>query len=134
MKTYLAVLWTLSVVLIPKAQGQTNAPLKQIQSIPLPNVEGYFDHMAVDIQGQRLFIPGEYQRTIEVVDLRAGKVIHSITGLDGNPRKSVYVPETNQLWVDLGNGKCKAFSGQSYELVKDIQLNPDSSADAKREP
>ena len=86
MKKYLAVLWTLCVVLIPRAVCQSSAPMKQIQSIPLPNVEGYFDHMAVDIKGQRLFVPGEHQRTIEVIDLRAGKVIHTITGLD---RKSV---------------------------------------------
>ena len=55
MKKYLAVLWTLCVVLIPRAVCQSSAPMKQIQSIPLPNVEGYFDHMAVDIKGQRLF-------------------------------------------------------------------------------
>src|SRR6266403_2179986 len=80
MKRYAAIFWVLCTILIPRAQGQTSAPLKQIQSIPLPNVEGYFDHMAVDIKGQRLFVPGEHQRTIEVIDLRAGKVIHTITG------------------------------------------------------
>jgi len=58
MKTYLAVMWALCAVLIPGAPCQTSAPLIQIQSIPLPNVEGYFDHMAVDIKGQRLFVPG----------------------------------------------------------------------------
>jgi DNA-binding beta-propeller fold protein YncE len=36
--------------------------------------------------------------------------------------------------VDLGNGICKAFSGTSYELIKIVQLHPDSGADAKREP
>src|ERR1700687_4416676 len=122
MKTYLAVLWTLCVVLIPRAQSQTSAPLKQIQSIPLPNVEGYFDHMAVDIKGQRLFVPGEHQRTIEVIDLRAGKVIHTITGFGGDPRKTIYLPETNEIWVDDGDASCKAFSGDTYELVKNIPL------------
>src|SRR3981081_1715152 len=86
MKTQLAVLWTLGVLLpfalglLPGAHGQTSAPLKQIQSIPLPNVEGYFDHMAADVKGQRLFVPGELQRSIEVIDLKTGNVLHSIVG------------------------------------------------------
>ena len=134
MKTYLVIFCIFGVILIPGVQAQTSAPLRQIQTIPLPNVEGYFDHPAVDVKGQRLFVPGEYQKTIEIVDLRAGKVIHSITGLEGNPRKVIYIPQSNQIWVDLGNGTCKSFSGDSYELLKNIQLNPDSPPDANREP
>src|SRR5437667_10482046 len=114
------------MILIPGAQAQTSGPLRQIQIITVPNVEGYFDHPAVDIKGQRLFIPGEDQRTIEIVDLRAAKVIHSITGLDGNPRKIVYIPQSNQIWVDLGNGTCKGYSADSYQLLKNIQLKHDS--------
>src|SRR5436853_6037041 len=123
MKTYLVVLWALCVVLIPRAQCQTSAPLKQIQSIPLPNVEGYFDHMAVDIKGQRLFVPGEHQRTIEVIDLRSGKDIHTITGFGGDPRKTIYLAQTNEIWVDDGDATVKAFSGANYELLKNIPLS-----------
>src|ERR1700687_5793964 len=68
-------------------------PLKLIQSIPLPNVEGYFDHMAADVKGQRLFVPGELQRSIEVIDLKTGNVLHSIVGFGGDPRKILYFPE-----------------------------------------
>ena len=122
MKICLAVGFVLSAAFVPGAQCQTSAPLRQIQSIPLPNVEGYFDHMAVDVKGQRLFVPGEHQRTIEVVDLRAGKVIHTITGFGGDPRKTIYLPETNEIWVDDGDATCKAFNGDTYELVKNIPL------------
>lgn len=127
------VLLVLAMVAASAAQ-QSNLPLRLIQSIPLANVEGYFDHPAIDIKGQRLFVPGEYQETIEVVDLRAGKDIHSITGLGGHPRKIVYVPESNEIWVDLGSGACKVFSADSYALVKTIPLNPDSPPSANREP
>src|SRR5437660_7029156 len=121
-RTYLALIWASCMVMLPGAYGQTTGPLKLIQSIPLPNVEGYFDHMAVDIKGQRLFVPGEHQRTIEVIDLKAGKVIHTITGFGGDPRKTIYLPETNEIWVDDGDATCKAFSGDTYELVKNIPL------------
>ena len=90
MKRHAAIFCALCLLLlVPGVQSQTSAPLKQVQNIPLPNVEGYFDHMAVDVKGQRLFVPGEHQRTIEVVDLRAGKVIHTITGFGGDPRKTI---------------------------------------------
>src|SRR6266404_9947587 len=123
MKKYLAVLWTLCVVLIPRAECQNNAPLKLIQTIPLPKVEGYFDHMAVDIKGQRLFVTGEHQRTLEVIDLQSGQVIRTITGFGGDPRKALYLPKTNEIWVDDGDATVKSFSGKTYELLKNIPLS-----------
>jgi hypothetical protein len=134
MRNNLVVFCTLLIVVVAGGQVQTGAPLKLVHTIPLPDVEGYFDHMAVDIKGQRLFIPGEHQKTIEVVDLRAGKLVHTITGLDGNPRKTIYLSQLNQIWVDTGSGRCEAFSGDTYELLKNVQLNPDSPPEAKREP
>src|SRR6266851_8674024 len=64
---YLGVLSTLLICLVSGAQAQTIVPLQLIQTIPLPGVEGYLDHMAIDLEGQRLFIPAEHQKTIEVV-------------------------------------------------------------------
>jgi DNA-binding beta-propeller fold protein YncE len=109
--------------------------MKLIQTIPMPNVEGYFDHMAVDVKGQRLFVPGEHQRTIEVIDLREGKVIHTITVFGGDPRKTIYLPETTQIWVDDGDSTLKAFSGDTYELVKNMPLSGhELDKDSRRVP
>ncbi len=135
MKTFVGIIFALWVVTTPSAKSQSPAPMKLVQTIPLPNVEGYFDHMAVDIKGQRLFVPGEHQRTIEVVDLRAGKVIHTITGFGGDPRKTIYLPETNEIWVDDGDATVKAFSGDTYELVKNIPLSGhDLDKDSRKVP
>src|SRR5438128_11164300 len=88
MKTYLSIFFVLLMTFIPGAQGQQSpatappplAPmttmsglLRLVQTIPLPT-EGYMDHIAVDVKGQRLFITGEANRSLIVVDLRAGKV------------------------------------------------------------
>src|SRR5438445_13614104 len=113
MKKYLMIFCTLWMISIPLAQAQISPPLKPIQTIPLPNVEGYFDHPAVDIKGQRLFILGEYQKTIEIGYLCSGKVIHSITGLDGNRCRVNYIPQSNDIWVNLRIGSCKASSADS---------------------
>jgi hypothetical protein len=46
----------LTAAWMPPAEAQAGPPMKLIQTIPLPKVEGYFDHMAMDIKGQRLFV------------------------------------------------------------------------------
>src|ERR1700730_18548083 len=135
MKSCLVVLCAFCIVATMPAHAQTNQPMKLVQTIPLPNVEGYFDHMAVDVKGQRLFVPGEHQRTIEVIDLRTGKVIHTITGFGGDPRKTIYLPETNQIWVDDGDSTVKAFNADNYELVKNVPLSGhDKDKDARKVP
>ena len=135
MKTYVLILCALLILVGVSTHAQSNPPMKLIQSIPLPNVEGYFDHMAVDLKGQRLFVPGEHQRTIEVIDLQAGKVIHTITGFGGDPRKTIYLPEVDQIWVDDGDSTLKAFSGSSYELIKTVPLTGyELDKDSKRVP
>ena len=55
--------------------------LHQAQTIPLPGVEGRFDHFGVDVQGQRLFVSALGNNTLEVIDLRHGKRLTSIMGL-----------------------------------------------------
>lgn len=64
------------------AQNQSpQEPLKLAQRIPLPGVQGRIDHMSVDTRGKRLFIAALGNETVEVVDLSAGKQIHTISGL-----------------------------------------------------
>jgi hypothetical protein len=140
-KRFFVILCALCALVAPRSQAQDgappspNAPLRLVQTIPLPNVEGYFDHMAVDTKGQRLFVPGEHQRTIEVIDLRTGKDIRTISGFGGDPRKTIYLPQTNEIWVDDGDATVKAFSGETYELVKNIPLSGhDLDKDSRRVP
>ena len=52
-------------------QAQHSAPLKLLQSIPLPGLkEGDFDHFAVDLDGHRLFLTAEANGLVEVFDTR----------------------------------------------------------------
>ena len=136
MKTCLTTLLSLWIVFNPSAQGQQSpatAPpplmpmvtmsglLRLVQTIPLPT-EGYMDHIAVDVKGQRLFITGEANRSLVVVGLREGKVIHETKGLGGNPRKPFYLPESNEIWTDLGDNTVVAISGTTYEVTRTVEL------------
>jgi hypothetical protein len=53
--------------------------LKLKQAIPLPGVEGRIDHFALDASGERLFVCALGNNTVEVLDLRKGKRVRSIT-------------------------------------------------------
>jgi DNA-binding beta-propeller fold protein YncE len=120
-----------SVLLVSSASGaQSQAtPLKLVQTIPLPGVPGALDHMGIDVQGQRLFIPAEQHHTVEVVDLRAGKRIRTISDVSW-PSTIVYRPQSNEIFVtDRSHGSVEVFSGDTYELVKTIKLitGPDNA-------
>src|SRR5262249_16773574 len=97
-----------------------------LQTISLPNVEGRIDHMAVDLKGERLFIAALGNNTIEVLDLRAGKRIHSITGLH-EPQGVGFIPEFNKIYVaNAKSGACDVFDASSFKVLKSIKFSDDA--------
>src|SRR5215467_7232159 len=62
--------------------GETTAPLRLVQRIPMPGVTGRMDHLGIDLVGHRVFAAalGESQNTVEVIDYQAGKRTFSIKG------------------------------------------------------
>jgi DNA-binding beta-propeller fold protein YncE len=109
-----------------RSQAQDAVALRLVQTIPLPNVEGRIDHMAVDIKGQRLFIAALGNNTLEVLDLRAAKRIHSITGLH-EPQGVVYIPEVKEIFVaNGGDGTLEVFDGYSFNLINSIKFPDDA--------
>jgi DNA-binding beta-propeller fold protein YncE len=106
----------------PTTSQSVRVPLKLLQTIPLSGVDGALDHMAIDVQRQRLFVPSEQHSTVEVLDLRTSNRIRTISAAKW-PSTAIYHPETNELFVtDRADGTCKVFSGENYELVKSIKL------------
>src|SRR5690242_2143587 len=98
-------------------------PLRLVQTIPLPNVSGRFDHSAIDLDRQRLFITGRDANTVEVVDLRTGQHIRSIPGFP-QPQGAYYIPFNRELFVSTRNdGTCKIVSGDSLAVVSTIKLS-----------
>ena len=126
MKKHLWVLFALSLVFAVKVHGQvpttdrTTGILNLVQTITLPT-EGYMDRIAVDVKGQRLFISGEHNHALVIVDLKAGKVIHQ-TPLAASPKKPVYLPDTNQIWLNLEDSSVVDIDGTTYEVSRTIPL------------
>ncbi len=100
--------------------------LKLKQTIPLPGVEGRIDHFALDASGERLFVCALGNNTVEVLDLRKGERIRSITGF-GAPQGIVYIPELDRLFVanDKG-GIFKIYDGKSFQTVGELNFKDDA--------
>jgi|SRR5579872_202047 len=125
----IVVVCLFAFLLAPTAKAQSDAPLKLVQTIPMPSVQGRLDHITVDLKGKRLFIPanGENQNTVEVIDLQAGKRIFSIPG-QSKPQGTFYSPDFNTLFVTNGtDGTCKIFRGDNFKLIDSFQLGADAN-------
>src|SRR5213592_4174790 len=96
------------------------------QTIRLPGVEGRIDHFALDPSGERLFVCALGNNTVEVLDLRKGERIHSITGL-GAPQGIAYIPELDRIYVanDKG-GICKIYDGKSFQVLGELDFKDDA--------
>jgi hypothetical protein len=128
MKKLLGVLVALLTVFVAKAQAQQlpmlhmSGLLGLVETIPLPG-DGYMDRLAADVQGQRLFICGEAAKSLIVVDLRAGKVVHETKGLPAMPKKAFYLPDSNEIWLNLTDSSVAVISGTTYEVSKIVKLS-----------
>jgi hypothetical protein len=113
-------------ILASESLGQRTEPLQLVQKIPLPEIEGRIDHMALDLSRDRLLVAALASHRLELVDLEAHKVIHSILGLN-EPQGVVYIPGLDRLFVaDGGDGNVNAYDGKSFAKVGSIAFDDDA--------
>jgi hypothetical protein len=114
----------LSAALMP-AQGRDQLTLRLVQTIPLPGVSGRLDHMAVDLEKNRLFVAAVANGTLEVLDLNAGKVINSIPGIKDAQDAVFLGGQFNKLYVSSLDGTLRIFQGETFRLIQALKLEPD---------
>jgi YVTN family beta-propeller protein len=108
------------------AFGQPTQPLRLETTIDLPDVQGRIDHMSVDVKGQRLFVSALGNNTVEVIDIKAGKRVKTITGL-AEPQGVLYVPANDRLYVaNAKDGSVRIFDGTSYAFLQKLELGDDA--------
>lgn len=96
------------------------------RTIPLGDVAGRIDHLAVDIEGKRLFVAELGNGSVGVVDLAAGALAGRIGGL-AEPQGIAFDPASGRLFVaEGGSGRLLAFDGASLESAGEIAIGPDA--------
>jgi len=117
MNMKLAIFLSLLGAAINGSHGADVAPLILQQSIPLPGVQGKFDHVAIDLVDQRAFIAAKVNNTLEVVDLKTRSRLRSLAGFH-EPQGVLYLSDTKQVVVaNGGNGEVEFLDGSSLNVV-----------------
>jgi hypothetical protein len=83
------------ILLSSLAAAQDSSALSLTTQIPLPNVKGRIDHMGVDVKGQRLFVAGVANGTLEIIDLKSNQRVRTLTDL-AEPQGVYYDAATNR--------------------------------------
>ena len=119
-----AVTWQIFILLQcalePVSRAGEPASLKLVRTVPLPEVKGRIDHLAIDVKGKRLFVAALGNNTVEVIDLNAATRPRSITGCS-KPQGLVYLPKPNLLFVaNGGDGRVRIHDGASLKAIMTV--------------
>jgi DNA-binding beta-propeller fold protein YncE len=94
--------------------------------IALGEIHGRIDHLAIDLERQRLYVAELGNDTVGVVDLRAARVVETLRGLK-EPQGIGYEPSTDTLYVaNGGDGSVRLFSGADWAPLGSIALGDDA--------
>jgi DNA-binding beta-propeller fold protein YncE len=110
-----------------RAVTQSNDATLRIEAkIALGEVRGRIDHMAADIDRQRLFVAELGNNTVGIVDLGQAKVLQVLDGLK-EPQGVGYLPSTDTLYVaNGGDGSLRLFQGPNYTANGRIDFGNDA--------
>lgn len=103
------------------------APLVLVRIIPIPGVEGRFDHMAVDNGGGRVFAAIYGNDSVEVIDTARGTRVRSLQEGFIKPQMVAYLADMNRIVVSSeGDGSCKVFDADTYKLIDTVKYSDDA--------
>jgi DNA-binding beta-propeller fold protein YncE len=110
----------------PTAQPARSEPLQLEANIPLGEVRGRIDHMAVDLVRQRVFVAELGNNSVGIVVLQKREAIQTISGLL-EPQGLGYLPATDSLYIaNAGDGSVRVFAGANYAAAGRIDLGEDA--------
>jgi DNA-binding beta-propeller fold protein YncE len=117
--------WALAACLLlggAFAAATEPATLELLQTIPLKGAPGRLDHLAIDSKNARLFVANLSNNSLDIVDLKAGKLLKQIS--DQKKIQGIaYAPDLDRIYVGNGvGGECNVFDGRDYKLLKSIKL------------
>jgi hypothetical protein len=109
-----------------QAEAAGVGPLILERTIPLDQVAGRIDHLAVDLGRHRLFVAELGNHTIDVIDLVQAKSIQRLEGL-GEPQGIGYVPKLDRIVVaDGADGRVHLYRGEDLKPAGILDLGDDA--------
>jgi DNA-binding beta-propeller fold protein YncE len=120
-----AAIITWLVVLTGVAAAERE-PLVLETKIPLGEIKGRIDHLAIDVERRRLFVAELGNNTVGVVDIDMRKVVRRLEGFD-EPQGVAYFAQTDTLYVaNGGDGALRTFRGAQLQAGGTLALGDDA--------
>ncbi len=105
-------------------------PVTLLRTTYLPDIIGDFDHFAVDLKRNHLFVSAEVHHSVEVFDLKSGEHLQSIGGLK-TPHSLAFDTEKDELLVaDGGDSALILIAATDFHRIDRVPLI-DGSATGK---
>ncbi|MCR8560862.1 hypothetical protein KXD93_24610 [Mucilaginibacter sp. BJC16-A38] len=96
------------------------------KEIALPHVKGRIDHIDINIKDQIVYVAALGNNTLEIVDLKSGRVTGSIKGLD-EPQGVAYIEKHQEIFIaNGGTGECGFYNALSLKKTGSIKLADDA--------
>ncbi|MDB6165307.1 MAG: repeat containing protein [Lacunisphaera sp.] len=110
---------------VARSEEREAPPVRQVQEIPLPGVQGRIDHFTLDLKRKRVIFSGLGNNTVQVVDAFAGKQIAQIDGLS-EPQGTYYLADGDKLYVaNAADGHVNVYDGTKFNLLTTIDFGED---------
>ena len=111
------------------SSAQDAAPLKLVATIPLTGLhDGDFDHFAPDIEGHRLFLTGEENEKVLVLDTATNKLIHTIEDVKA-PHAILYRKDLKKMFIVAGDASAvQVYDTDSYKMGTEIKVSIDADS------
>ena len=128
MNRFTFVLAAILLTTVQVAFAQTAAPLKLVTKYEIPaSVKGRFDHLGLDMAGNRLFVVAEEAGQVLVFDLSGGKMVHTI--VVPHPHAVLVRDDVNRIYItDEEKGAVNIYDAKTYALVKAVALKVDTDS------
>lgn len=107
-------------------QAKGGKALSLSGTIQLAGVSGRIDHMAFDSGRQFIYVAALGNNSVEVIDLKNKKIVHSIKGMS-EPQGIRYISESNAIFIANGStGECDIFDADSCKKITSVRLESDA--------
>lgn len=128
----LPVLSALLLICAGAAAAQSAPPLQLVARYAMPaGTSGRFDHLGVDLKGNRLFLAAESMHEVMIMDLHTGKYLGDIPNIQ-IPHAIFVRHDLNRIFVTDGGsgtvGGVRVYDGTTLHQIAFIPLERDTDS------
>ncbi len=124
------VWFLLAALILPSVPVSVRcAPLRLVGRDWMPDsTTGRFDHLGVDVQGNRLFLAAEGEHRVLIMNLRSGQYLGEIPDIQ-IPHAIFARPDVNRIYItDGGAGGVRIYNATTYRQIAFIPLKKDTDS------